>query len=124
MYSINTEMRCYLYDLVSEKKICYAHLSKEEKETLTAMIIKNSKPMFAHEFVTEADKGDQLPYLLASYMMSKNFGFNYNEEKANNLINYMSEIATKHAEITIDEMLDDIHNQYQYDKKFYKDEEE
>ncbi|HXK00742.1 MAG TPA: hypothetical protein VNF93_02510 [Buchnera sp. (in: enterobacteria)] len=115
------EIRCYIYDLVSNDKVCYAHLNEEEKSILTGLIIKNSKPNFAHEFVTESDKGDQLPYLLANYLISKGFGIEYNNEKANNLIEYMSQIATKHAEITIDDMLNDVKEQFEFDKKFYKD---
>ena len=112
-------IRSYAYDLVAEKKVSYALLNEEEKSILTGLIINNSKPITAHEYITEADKKDELPYLLGDYLSSLRYGPDKSVEKLEEMVRFMSEKAYEYASNEIDKILQDIEVQFEEDKKFY-----
>lgn len=112
-------IRSYAYDLVADRKVSYALLSDEEKSILTGLLIKNSKSINANEYITEADKKSELPYIFADYMSSLRYGYDKSIEKAQELIKFMSEKAYEYASNEIDKILKDMEIQFEEDRKYY-----
>lgn len=113
------DIRSFAYELVMNKKVCYSHLNDDEKKIFTGLIIKNNKPIYAQEYVTESDKNDELPYLLADLLISKNQNITAWKENIELFIDFICNIACKYASEEIDKILESVEEQYNHDRKFY-----
>lgn len=107
------KLRSYAYDLALDKKVCYQQLNNEEKSIMTSLIINTCDVSAAWEFISESDKQNELPFLLSKYMN----GFKVEDEE--NIIKKMSENACNYASKRIDEVLEDMVEQINLDKKYF-----
>jgi hypothetical protein len=110
------EIREYAYDLVIENKVSYQQLTREDKMKLTGMIMKGLDKHSMYEYITEADKNETLPNTLTDLLLVDN------ETNKEDLIDLLIDNACEYASKEIDDLLRDLEEQYNLDKKFFFDE--
>lgn len=106
------DARRYAYDLVAEGKVCYQQLQTCEKEILTGLLIEATPHLHAYEYISDADPKTELPYMLGKYMETNN------QDLGKDILKMMIENACKQMSGSIDTLLKEQQEQYDFDQKF------
>ncbi len=107
------EARRFAYYLIDNKKTCFSQLNDLEKQELTGMIIESANDTYCYEYISEADKKTELPYMLAKYMQTKN------RMLGQDILDLMIDNAVKFSSTEIDQLLNEQEEQYQFDVKYH-----
>lgn len=99
------EARKYAYDLVSDGRSQYHMLDNHDAEVLTGLIINSTDKIHIWEYITEADFKNELPTMLAEWLISDNdsLGLHILDTLKHNAIRYASKECVKILEEQVQE---------------------